>query len=137
MNNIKNSKALDLDAVRQSHNKVTIGFKCNPHIKLDLAEQANKLGLTLSEYVENIIANSGKEQCNCNAEKNELLRQINDLQEKIEFYENAFLKELFGKYENKKVQFINAEGNEVNLKIVGIRDVFTVIINSFKIKNND
>jgi len=44
-NQNKNPKALNLDAIRSSSNKVTLGFKCSPTIKLELARQAQELGI--------------------------------------------------------------------------------------------
>jgi macrodomain Ter protein organizer (MatP/YcbG family) len=52
-----NPKALQLNGLDTATRKVTIGFKCNPKIKLKLAQDACKYGLTLSEYVENLILN--------------------------------------------------------------------------------
>ena len=42
---------------KESQKKITVGFKCLPSLKLKLSEQAQKLDISLSEYVENIVIN--------------------------------------------------------------------------------
>ena len=123
------------------HNKVTVGFKCNPNAKLDLANKANQLGLTLSEYVENIVVNSDKlfeiALQQENEEKAILIKTNNEQKEKIDFYENDHLKTLFKKYKNQTVEFTNANNETIKLKIVEIQNVFTIITSSFKIEQNE
>lgn len=130
----KNPKALNLEAVKLSHAKVTVGFKCYPKIKLDLAQNALELGLTLSEYVENLIMNHEK----ITSQENEkLTATIKDLSEKIAFYENDRIKKLFKQYKNQTVEYKNSSEEDVKLKIVDLKDVYTVIVNSFKIKETN
>ncbi len=134
-----NPKALNLEAIRNrpGQSKVTLGFKCSPHIKLALAEEANELGLTLSEYVENIIGNYREIISENDPEIPELRRQIDQLKARMLFYENPLLQEMFEAHKNQELKFINSKNEEVNLKITDIRDVYTVIINSFKINSHD
>ena len=136
-----NPKALNLEAVKLSNNKVTLGFKCIPYIKLDLAQKAQQLGLTLSEYVENLIMNSEKlfEKIKIREkEEKEMLTQIIEEQKKcLSFYENDIMKDLFEQFKNKTAEFKNDKNDVVNLKIVDIKSLYTVIISSFKIENND
>lgn len=127
--NNTNPKALNLDAVKNSQVKVTLGFKCNPGLKLKLAENAVQLGLTLSEYVENLIMNYEKIGIK---EKETLIRNNKELLERINFYENDLLKKLLAQYKGESVEFKNLQNETVNLKILVIQDVFTVMINSFK-----
>ncbi|MBL0200991.1 MAG: hypothetical protein IPP81_12920 [Chitinophagaceae bacterium] len=135
-----NPKALNLDSAKQSHVKVTIGFKCPPPIKLDLAEKAQKLGLTLSEYVENLVMNFVKiiDQIKFH-EKDEnarLTSVIKEQMEKIEFYEHDFLKEIFRQYKNQTAEFKNQRNEIVKLKLTDIKAVYSLIINSYQIHDN-
>ena len=136
-----NPKALNLGAIMLSQTKVTLGFKCHPNVKLDLAEKAHKLGLTLSEYVENLIMNSEKLfenfQLQEKEEKERLTFVNNQQKEKIDFYENDFLKNLYRKYENQMAEYKNENNEVVKLKIADIKNIYSVIINSFKIENNE
>lgn len=136
-----NPKALNLEAVKQSQTKVTLGFKCNPNIKLDLAQKAQQLGLTLSEYVENLIMNSEKLfekfQLQEKDEKAKLTQIINELKGEIGFYENDSLKRIYEKVKNQTVEYKNENNENVSLKISSIKSLFTIIINSFKIENNE
>lgn len=127
-----NPKALNLSAVNESDSKVTLGFKCDPKLKIQLAEIANLNGLTLSSYVESYIKNAqgtieAKNQI-CEKLKSENSKLII----KVNFYENSLLKELFNQYKDRTISYIKTNGQKVNLKIMTIEDVYTVIINSFK-----
>jgi len=132
-----NPRALNLQAIQQSKNKVTLGFKCNPEIKLTLANEAQQRGITLSEYVETIIVNSGNEKLQTKTEIEKLTKIIKEQKTKIEFYENDILKKLYEQNKNTIAQFKNANNEIVNVKIASINDIYTLIINSFKTKNND
>jgi hypothetical protein len=72
-----NSRALDLEAIRDSNKKVTLGFKCNPELKIRLAQEAQECKLTLSTYTESFIEDAQN-----------LSAKIKQLQHKINFYEN-------------------------------------------------
>lgn len=50
-----NPKALNLEAIKNSEKNVTLGFKCEPELKLLLAEEAHEAGLTLSLYVKKLV----------------------------------------------------------------------------------
>lgn len=53
--------------------KINIGVKTLPEIKLNLAEQARQIGITLSEHCENILSNHSS-----------LLSEIDDLRIRVE-----------------------------------------------------
>ena len=136
-----NPKALNLEAVKQNQTKVTLGFKCNPSVKLDLAQKADKLGLTLSEYVENLIMNSEKLfekfKVQENEERERLTQEHTEIKGKIDFYENDLLKNLFKKYKNQTAEFKDESNETIKLKIVDIKNIFTIITSSFKIEQNE
>ncbi len=105
--------------------KVLVGFKCSPSLKSALSNQAERLGITLSSHVETIMLTQGDL-------RNELSEEIKTLRERLAFYENSLLKDLYEQNKGKAIQFKDTAGKEVNLTINSITDVFTVIINSFK-----
>ena len=107
--------------------KVLVGFKCSSSLKSTLCSQADKLEITLSSYVENIVLTQEHKQ----NEIKKLSEQIKSFKEKISFYENPFLKDVFDFYKGKTVSYKNRTGETIHLTINDISDVFTVIINSF------
>jgi hypothetical protein len=116
-----NSRALDLEAIKESNRKVTLGFKCNPSLKIRLAEEAQECGLTLSTYTESFIEDAQN-----------LSATIEQLQHKIHFYENDLLNALFEKYKNTTLKYINQNGMRTFKEVKTIEDAYTILINSFK-----
>lgn len=122
----RNPKALQLGGLDSITKKVTVGFKCHAKIKLQLAKDAHKYGLTLSEYVENLLLdldNASQQETNENFE----------LKKMIGFYENDILKNLFTQYENQEFNFKNTGGSDLKIKVKELKDIYTIIINSYKI----
>ena len=124
-------KALNLEVLQHSKNKVTLGFKCNPLVKLTLAQEAERLGITLSEHVENIVVNR-KQLINGNGEANASEETINKLKEKINFYENDFLKKLLDDNKGIPHTYIDANGETQTLTVNSMQDAFTVMTNSYR-----
>lgn len=116
-----NPKSLNLENLEDKETKVTLGFKCNPHLKLKLALDAQKQNFTLSEYVESII----------NREEYKTYI-INDLRTRLAFYENDFMQNLFEKYEGITLTYKNTKEEQVNLEIKSIQDMFTVFTESYR-----
>ena len=122
-----NPKALNLDTLRNSDKRVTMGVKCNSSLKLNLAEEALIRGMTLSQHVEDLLINKSI---------NKMTSQINNLNKKVMFYENSFLKELFEENIGKVIVYKNKDGAPVNKSIDSIEDVYTVLVNSFQKQPN-
>jgi hypothetical protein len=120
-----NSKSLNLDGFDEGVKKVTVGFKCHPKLKLQLSNEAKDRGLTLSEYVENLLLtleeNKGLNQ-----------KQLDDLKNRIAFYENDILLNFYKKYRGQEIRFNTADGDSMLVKINEPKDIYTVLINSFK-----
>lgn len=112
-----------------NEHKVLVSFKCSPALRLALCEQAEKMGVTLSSHVENIAAYYKSKD----KKIKELADTVRVLEEKVAFYENPFLQELYERFKGQNVSFYDREGYEQTLTIDGIKDAYTVIINSFKI----
>jgi hypothetical protein len=53
----KFGRKIDIDALMNAENKVTIGCKCNPSLKLALINEAKDMDCSLSEYVELTLEN--------------------------------------------------------------------------------
>lgn len=122
-----NTRALNLEKLKEEKNKITLGFKCAPQLKLQLAQAAQKLNITLSEYVESIVINHNQESVNG------LENVVNPLKEKLAFYENDMLKALFTEHKGKTYEFTNGSGKAMKVTVNGLQDVYTILINSFKI----
>ena len=120
-----NPKALNLEILKGITNKVTLGFKCSPELKLKLADGASDKGLTLSNYTEMILLDFDEIIT-------EKVFELELLNNKINFYESNELKALFNKHRGKTVKYKNSNNEMVNQKINCIEDVYIVIINSFK-----
>jgi hypothetical protein len=124
-----NPKALNLDALKYADTNVTLGFKCEPELKLQLAQDAEKAGLTLSSYVKNLVIES---DILLKDEFRRAERRLDRLQQKILFYENDILQDIFMKYKDATLTYKNRDGVDAVLIITSIQDVYTYLINSFK-----
>jgi len=118
-----NPKALDLDAIKNTNKRVTLGLKCNPSMKLSLAEEAQKRGITLSQHVEDLLKKNSFKNLNS---------QVTELISKLRFYENDLLHELFEENKDKVKTYMDKNGKVIHQKINTIQDVYTILVNSFK-----
>jgi hypothetical protein len=127
MEKAKSGRELDVDQLMNSKTKVTLGFKCDPSLKLALALKAEKYGLSLSEYVELLISTSKDGPSKSSSTDHSF--EIISLRKKIAFYENDMLKSAFQQYKGK---FINlGKGpSEKKIVITTIEDMYTAIIES-------
>ena len=127
-----NPKALNLDAIRNSESSVTLGFKCPPELKLILAEEAEKSGLTLSSYVCQVVDFEMKEKFLLRQQNELLTAALDKVESELKFFKNKHLLDLLQKQKGKAATYINRDGKEVNVVVNSIEDVFELIINSFK-----
>lgn len=125
-----NPKALNLDAVSQSQNKVTTGFRCDPQIKINLAEYAEDCGLTLSHYIEGIVTESvlGSDE-----EINIIRKRNSELEARLTLYETDILKKMLKDQKGNSFTIRDGEGKETVLKINDLPDVNLFIQYTFKI----
>ena len=121
----------------QNPNKVTVGFKCHPEVKTALLKEASQLDISLSEYTESIVLNRQKETKLKSPINNDALLQhqktIEQLKQQLAFYENNLLYDLYNAHKDEIVSYINSNGETVELKITELTDVYTILLNSFKI----
>lgn len=123
-----NPKALNLDKIRYTDKKVTLGFKCKPKLKIQLASKAEMGNMTLSEYVETLVVNQEKIH-------SEMQKQVEELKANVSFYEdNTLLKNIFTRNYGKVVRIAGVDNKTIQIKINSVRDVFSAIVNSFKAK---
>ncbi len=130
-----NPKALNLDTARTSTKKVTLGFTCEPELKIKLAEQAYEMETTLSRYVEELVSEEysiRRKYENLIKSKIELNNSITKLKNRINLYENESLHILFNQFKDQTITYNSANGQSTSLKINDISDIYTIIINSFK-----
>ena len=141
MNEIRTGRALQLEGLQFAQNKVTLGFKRDGGTKIRLAQEAQQAGMTLSEYVDTVIS-SRHSQGNQGISRStsELVtklemqkKQIQQLESKVVFYENDFLKNAFNKYKGQIITTQNRQGREIDIEINRIEDVYTVLLNSVNI----
>ncbi|HRG89896.1 MAG TPA: hypothetical protein PLW44_12810, partial [Chitinophagales bacterium] len=71
---------IDYEAIENSTGKITTGFRCEPELKLELANEATELGIKLSEHLENTLANRHK----LRAETEQLKAENKKLQSDLE-----------------------------------------------------
>ena len=91
-NSLRKGRALQLEGLHNASVKVTIGFKCEGHEKIRLAKEANRLGMTLSEYVEAILLSryailGAANVTDINAELEKSQQVAQQLQQQLNFYE--------------------------------------------------
>jgi hypothetical protein len=141
MQEIRTGRALQLEGLQFAQNKVTLGFKCDAGTKIQLAQEAQQIGMTLSEYVDTVIGSRHSLQNQAPKSTSELApkiemqkKQIQQLEAKINFYENDFLKSAFNHYRGQTVPFQSSNGQSVQLTVNRIEDVYTILVNSVNLQ---
>lgn len=140
MNEIRTGRALQLEGLQNATNKVTLGFKCDAGTKIQLAQEAQQIGMTLSEYVDTVIS-SRKSNTQSNVSNTSELatklefqqREIQNLKRKVNFYENDLLKKAFQNSQGQKIEYKNIHGERVNKTINQIEDVYIILLDTVKL----
>jgi hypothetical protein len=135
-----------------STSKVTVGFKATTATKIALHKEAQSLGLSVSEYIASLLdlrheeklvqaisGDSGKDSKLIDENKALLWKtesldsEIKCLEKEIEYYEtNPKIDALWADHDGEIIEFQNAEGMIEKRKIETAKDVFHVIVSSFK-----
>jgi hypothetical protein len=115
-------RQINYEALMTAENKVNLGCKCSPSLKMTLAKEALNYGISLSEYIEILVSNRNLDT--------KMEEENKALQSKLSFYENEKLEAVFLKNKGTKTSFINAIGKEEFITIESIQDAYTAIINS-------
>jgi antitoxin component of RelBE/YafQ-DinJ toxin-antitoxin module len=125
-----------------STRKLTVGFKCDAALKQKLTKVSNELGFTVSEFIETLLGNYTDldryiTENRSDAEKNKrLTAQLDEVETKLAFYENPKMKRFLTRLIGQDFRFIDYDGNQVELHVTTIQDVFTLMITSFKIHDS-
>lgn len=122
----------ELNNFMRNSPKVTVGFKCTPNFKMHLNQVASNIGLTLSAYTEDFLITAHKIIAEKDIELEKMCSENSILLQTVNFYQSPVLFKLFEEYRNKSISYKNYDGVEVNLTISDVKDVFTIIVNSFK-----
>ncbi len=124
-----NPKALNLEILEVIEKPVTLGFKVNPDVKLKLAKDAIQSGMSLSMYIKKILIDKHRFSKN---ELEELYKSNKILNERVEIYENSTLLNLYSKHKGENVKYRDSNGENKEIEINDLIDVYNIIINSFK-----
>lgn len=130
-NFVLNQNDYNMENAKNNSNKggplVTIAFKTTQQRKDNWQEQADFANLSLSSYLDSRL-----ELVEENEDK--FYASISELKKQLAFYENSrlldFLKQLQGKHFN----FLDSNGNAIELTVNTVADVFTLLIHSFKLE---
>jgi len=98
-----------------------------------MAMEAKEYGMSLSEYAE-VIA-STRHDSGSNQEQQELLKEIKSLKAKIGFYESDLLRKHLEANRGEINHFTDSLGNHREIQITSLEDIYTVIINSIKLRS--
>lgn len=123
-------KILNIDKLRNSNKPVTMGLRIIPQTKIMLAEEASKEGITLSEYVLQIIT----DKIELSQTKIESLKEsLNNKEKLIRQYESTHLKNLFEKEKGKTHSFKDKiTKNEETIIVTQLTDMYILLLNSFE-----
>lgn len=139
---MRTGRALQLDEIANSRNKVTLGFKCSPQLKIGLAQEAQGFSMSLSEYVEAIVENRNaqnqtqqlNEGNNTEAEVWQLNAQIKELTRKLSFYyEEPMMKRAFQNYRGQIIPYNDKDGIPRRDAITCMEDVYKILFKTNKL----
>ncbi len=126
-NQIRTGRMLDVNALATSKTKVTLGFKCEPVLKMDLALEAERFGMSLSEYVEVLVARRHE-----TGSESELKSVIEQLNRRLALYENDLLYKFFHKYKGQTIHIKDQMGKEIDLFIDQPHHIYFYLLNAVK-----
>lgn len=138
----RTGRALQLDKIANSLNKVTLGFKCSPQLKIGLAQEAQGFSMSLSEYVEAIVENRNAQNQaqqinqgnNGEVEVWQLKAQIKELNRKLSFYnEEPMMKQAYQSNRGKIVSYTDKDGIPRRDAITSMEDVYKILFKTNKL----
>lgn len=139
---MRTGRALQLDEIANSRNKVTLGFKCSPQLKIGLAQEAQGFSMSLSEYVEAIVEN--RETQNQYTQPSQvsdseaiiwqLKSQVKELTRKLSFfYEEPMMKRAFLNNQGKIISYTDKDGIPKKDAITSIEEVYKILFKTNKL----
>jgi hypothetical protein len=105
---------------------VVVAFKTTVTRKNNWQQEADYAGLPLSSYLDGKLTLFDENEEN-------YLRTVSDLNERLKFYENSRLQDFLKRLQGKQFNFIDTDGNQIDVTVASVQDVFTLLIHSFKI----
>jgi hypothetical protein len=154
MTDLKTGRAFEMASLlnASSTSKVTVGFKATVATKIALFKEAQSFGFSLSEYLaalldlrheenlEKSISNNSANEAKLIGENKALQNkieglqyEINSVEKELEYYENhPKIDSLWEANDSKVIEFQNSEGKIEKRKIETAKDVFHIIVSSFK-----
>ncbi|WP_337043894.1 hypothetical protein [Emticicia sp. 17c] len=139
---MRTGRALQLEEIANSQNKVTLGFKSDPQLKIGLAMEAEGYSMSLSEYVETIVENRHVQKqsavsiqaANENPEIWQLNNQIKELKLKLAFfYEEPMMKKAFQNCKGQIIPYTDKNAIPRRDSIINIEDVYRILFKTNKI----
>ncbi len=139
---MRTGRALQLDEIANSRNKVTLGFKCSPQLKIGLAQEAQGFSMSLSEYVEAIVENrETQNQYSQPSQVNDseaiiwqLKSQVKELTRKLAFfYEEPMMKRAYLNNQGKIIPYIDKDGIPRKDAITSIEEVYKILFKTNKL----
>lgn len=127
-NTTRTGRGLDVNALANATAKVTLGFKCEAQLKMDLAIEADRYSMSLSEYVEVLVARRHE-----NHSENENRGEVERLKKRLVVYENDKLLKLYEKHKGQTIPYKDQFGNEKQIVIGTIQDLYFYIMQSIKL----
>ncbi|MCF8324591.1 MAG: hypothetical protein K9I84_06500 [Leadbetterella sp.] len=128
INTTRTGRGLDVNALANATAKVTLGFKCEAQLKMDLAIEADRYSMSLSEYVEVLVARRHE-----NHSENENRGEIERLKKRLGIYENEKLYKIFEKFKGKAIPYVDNNSVERQIIVSDLPDAFFAVISSVKI----
>jgi hypothetical protein len=139
---MRTGRALQLEEIANSPNKVTLGFKCNAQLKISLAMEAQGYSMSLSEYVETIVENrhvqkqnvAKTQSTNESGEIWQLNNQIKELKAKLAFfYDEPMMKKAFQQSKGQIIPYTDKNGIPRRDAIINIEDVYKILFKTNKL----
>ena len=115
--------------------KVVLGFKCSQDLKEALAKEAIEHDMTLSQYVNTIVADSMsvvKENENLIEECHTLRGKLKQMRSQLMSLENDSVKKLYEKFRFTEVEFTQGDGKKIKKMINTPFNIIEVMVNSYK-----
>lgn len=90
-------------------------------------QRAEEMGISLSAFVDSQLI-YGEES------DDRYAKNLANLQERLKFYENSRLLNFLKKLQGQHFKFTDPDGNQIELTVNSVADVFTLLVNSFKLE---
>ena len=109
----------------KSKAKLTTSFKCAPEYLESLDQQCEAACMSRSAFIEAKLLDSERAEA-----------ELSVMRQKLSVYESPKLKEHLKKLMGRPIRFIDLDGNEINVTVNSLQDVYKILVHSFQIGNN-